>query len=163
MIASGVSLRSNVSPGWPFCPPVFLPDGSRKLLTRGGFFSPSLDGGLPLLLLFNPSRRSNSVICPRNAAISAAWRAPCASSSAMTASFESWSSAARSTESFESARRSHVNQNLNPELPSRHRIRPQTARPLLVRVGPVENLGSYDIIVAVGPGDAFDDADVEQS
>jgi hypothetical protein len=36
------------------------PDDSRRLLTRGGFFSPSLDGGLPLLLLFNPSRRSSS-------------------------------------------------------------------------------------------------------
>src|SRR5271166_5843382 len=36
------------------------PDGTRRLLTRGGFFSPSLDGGLPLLLLFNPRRRSNS-------------------------------------------------------------------------------------------------------
>jgi hypothetical protein len=36
------------------------PDDLRRLLTRGGFFSPSLDGGLPLLLLFNPSRRSSS-------------------------------------------------------------------------------------------------------
>ena len=39
-----------------------LPDGSRRLLTRRGFFSPSLDGGLPLLLLFNPRRRSNSAM-----------------------------------------------------------------------------------------------------
>src|ERR1700687_4931741 len=60
MVASGVSVRRSVVPGWPFWPPVFLPDGSRRLLTRGGFFSPSLDGGLPLLLLFNPRRRSNS-------------------------------------------------------------------------------------------------------
>jgi hypothetical protein len=30
-----------------------LPDGSRKLLTRCGFFNPSLEGGLPLLLLFS--------------------------------------------------------------------------------------------------------------
>ena len=34
--------------------------GSRKLVVRGGFFSPSLDGGLPLLELSNPSRRSSS-------------------------------------------------------------------------------------------------------
>jgi hypothetical protein len=58
IVASGVSVRRRVSPGWPVCPPVFLPDGSRRLLTRGGFFSPSLDGGLPLLLLFSPRRRS---------------------------------------------------------------------------------------------------------
>ena len=43
-MASGVAVRRNVSPGWPFCPPVRLPDRSRRLLTRGGFFSPSLDG-----------------------------------------------------------------------------------------------------------------------
>ena len=43
----------NVSPGWPDCPPVFLPERSRRLLTRGGLFNPSLDGGLPLLLLFS--------------------------------------------------------------------------------------------------------------
>ena len=54
MIASGVSVRRSVSPGWPFCPPGFLPERSRRLLTRAGFFSPSLDGGLPLLLLFRP-------------------------------------------------------------------------------------------------------------
>jgi hypothetical protein len=36
-----------VSPLCPFCPPGFLPDRSRKLDTRAGFFSPSLDGGLP--------------------------------------------------------------------------------------------------------------------
>jgi hypothetical protein len=42
-------------PGWPFCPPVFLPERSRRLLTRAGFFfRPSLDGGLPLLPLFRP-------------------------------------------------------------------------------------------------------------
>ncbi len=52
MVASGVSVRQSVSPGWPFCPPDFLPD-ARRLLTRGGFFNPSLDGGLPLLLLFS--------------------------------------------------------------------------------------------------------------
>jgi hypothetical protein len=31
---------------------------------RGGFFNPSLGGGLPLLLLFNPSRRSSSASRP---------------------------------------------------------------------------------------------------
>ena len=35
---------------------------SRRLFTRTGFFSPSLDGGLPLFELFNPSRRSSSAI-----------------------------------------------------------------------------------------------------
>ena len=108
MTASGVSLRRSVSPGWPCCPPRFLPDGCRRLLVRGGFFSPSLDGGLPLLLLFSPRRRSSS-----------AMRASCASSSAMSSSFESWSSAARSTNSLESACRSHVNQNRHPA-PARH-------------------------------------------
>src|SRR5262249_51115601 len=33
-----------------------------RLLTRAGFFKPSLEGGLPLLLLLRPSRRSNSAI-----------------------------------------------------------------------------------------------------
>jgi hypothetical protein len=37
-----------------------LPEDSRKLLTRGRFFNPSLDGGLPLLLRFSPRRRSSS-------------------------------------------------------------------------------------------------------
>src|SRR5215469_6602323 len=75
MIASGVSVRHSVSPGWPFWPPGFLPEGSRRLLTRTVFFSPSLDGGLPLLLLFKLSRRSNSAMRACIAAISAAWRA----------------------------------------------------------------------------------------
>jgi len=55
----------------PFCPPDFLPDRSRKLLTRGtrgGFFSPSLEGGLLLLVLFNPNRRSSSPTRSCNAA-----------------------------------------------------------------------------------------------
>jgi hypothetical protein len=56
MVASGASQRLNVLPGWPFCPPVFLPERSRRLATRTGFFfNPSLDGGLPLLPLFRPS------------------------------------------------------------------------------------------------------------
>src|SRR5207244_2058674 len=49
----------------------FLPDRSRKLDTRAGFFSPSLDGGLPLFELFNPSRRSSSAIWALSAATSA--------------------------------------------------------------------------------------------
>jgi hypothetical protein len=49
-----------------------LPEASRKLLVRGGFFRPSLDGGLPLLLLFRPSRRSSSAMRACNVAISAA-------------------------------------------------------------------------------------------
>ena len=59
---SGSATCRRVSPLWPFWPPGFLPDGSRELRTRGCFFSPSLDGGLPLLLLSRPSRRSNSVL-----------------------------------------------------------------------------------------------------
>jgi len=45
---------------------------SRRLLTRDGLFSPSLEGGLPLLLLFSPSRRSNSAMRACITAISAA-------------------------------------------------------------------------------------------
>ena len=56
--------KENPGARCPFCPPLFLPDDSRKLLTRAGFFNPSLDGGLPLLLLFSPSRRSNSASRP---------------------------------------------------------------------------------------------------
>jgi hypothetical protein len=33
-------------------------DFSRRLLTRAGFFSPSLDGGLPLFELFKPNLAS---------------------------------------------------------------------------------------------------------
>src|ERR1019366_443642 len=60
-----------VSPLCPFWPPGFLPERSRRLLTRAGFFSPSLDGGLPLFELFNPSWRSSSAIRDFKAAISA--------------------------------------------------------------------------------------------
>src|SRR5271163_4197825 len=149
MIASGVSLRRSVSPGWPFCPPGFLPDGSRKLLTRGGFLSPSLDGGLPLLLLFSPRRRSNSAICARNAAISAACPACCASSSAMRSSFESWPRAVRSTDSFESTRRSHVNRILHPCPASRH----NTRTPACDRVSWTVGLGTWAVTgrLTMGP------------
>src|SRR5262249_24222558 len=57
-----------------------------KLLTRGtrvGFFSPSLEGGLLLLLLFNPSRRSSSP----TRSCSAATRAFSATFSARNAEF----------------------------------------------------------------------------
>jgi len=63
-----------------------LPDGSRKLLTRTGFFSPSLDGGLPLLPLFSPRRRSNSASRSINAAFSARSNAFSARNASMTAS-----------------------------------------------------------------------------
>src|ERR1019366_3699054 len=80
---SGVSVRLNVLPGWPFCPPVFLPDRSRRFVTRTGFFfSPSLDGGLPLLPLFSPSRRSSSAMRARSSAISACCAAMTASGDA---------------------------------------------------------------------------------
>src|SRR5215831_12208624 len=42
-MTSGFSTRRSVSPGCPFCPPVFLPDRSRRLVVRGGFFNPSLE------------------------------------------------------------------------------------------------------------------------
>jgi len=60
-----------VSPLWPFCPPDFLPERSRRLVTRAGYVNPSLDGGLPLFELFNPSRRSSSAIRVGSATISA--------------------------------------------------------------------------------------------
>jgi hypothetical protein len=55
---------------------------SRKLLTRAGFFNPSLDGGLELFELFNPSRRSSSA----RRAFSAAISAVCAAISAISSS-----------------------------------------------------------------------------
>jgi hypothetical protein len=35
---------------------------ARKLLTRGGFFRAALDGGMPLLPLCSPSRRSKEAM-----------------------------------------------------------------------------------------------------
>ena len=64
--------------------PGFLPDRSRKLDTRADFVSPSLDGGLLLFELFNPSRRSSSAICALRAAISPA----CAATNAISSSRE---------------------------------------------------------------------------
>jgi hypothetical protein len=63
-----------------------LPLGSRRLLTRGGFFSPSLDGGLPLLRLFSPRRRSNSANRVLKAAFSARSCAFSARNASITAS-----------------------------------------------------------------------------
>ena len=62
MVASAFSTWRRVLPGCPGCPPDFLPEGVRRLLIRRGFLSPSLDGGLPLLLLFRPRRRSSSAM-----------------------------------------------------------------------------------------------------
>jgi hypothetical protein len=56
MVDDGIGLLSpnQRRGGWPFWPPLCLPVDRRKLLTRGGFFRPSLAGGLPLLELFSP-------------------------------------------------------------------------------------------------------------
>ena len=79
---------------------LLLPEGSCRLLTRTGFFSPSLDGGLPLLLLFKPlrDRRSNSAMRACIAAISAAWRASCANNRAMRSCGDRCSRVAGSTD-----------------------------------------------------------------
>ena len=143
MIASGVSVRHSVSPGWPFWPPGFLPEGSRRLLTRTVFFSPSLDGGLPLLLLFKLSRRSNSAMRACIAAISAAWRASSANNRAMRSYGDSCSSVAGSTHSFESVRRSHVKRFLRPRRHAHAKLRHHyTLRPPIRATG--DYLGSYE-------------------
>jgi hypothetical protein len=59
---------------------------ARRLLTRTGFFRPSLEGGLPLLPLFRPSRRSSSAIRSCNCAIRACCAVFCSRSAAMMAS-----------------------------------------------------------------------------
>jgi hypothetical protein len=85
MTWSGAATCSRVSPLCPFWPPDGLFDGPRRLWVRpgrGGFLSPSLDGGLPLFELFSPSRRSSSAIRAFRAAISAA----CAAISAISSS-----------------------------------------------------------------------------
>src|SRR5208282_1247829 len=84
MVVSGSSVRRSVLPGWPFCPPVLLPDVSRRLLVRAGFlFSPSLDGGLPLLPLFRPRRRSSSATRAVSAAMTSRCATFCSSNVAM--------------------------------------------------------------------------------
>src|SRR3978361_918967 len=70
---SGLSTGRRGSPLCPPCPPLVFPDRPRRLLnTRGGFFRPSLDGGLLLLELFLSSRRCSSATCCFSAAFS--WR-----------------------------------------------------------------------------------------
>src|SRR5271157_5100733 len=84
MVVSGSSVRRSVLPGWPFCPPVFLPDVSRRLLVRAGFlFSPSLEGGLPLLPLFRPRRCSSSATRAVSAAMTSRCAPICSSNVAM--------------------------------------------------------------------------------
>src|ERR1700677_824217 len=61
---SGLSTGRRVSPMWPTCRP------RRLWSTRGGFFRPSLDGGLLLLELFLSSRRRSSATCCFSAAFS---------------------------------------------------------------------------------------------
>src|SRR5208283_5371053 len=59
------------SPACPACPPLVLPDLPRVLpAMRGGFFMPSLDGGLLLLELFLSSCRRRSATSWRKAAFS---------------------------------------------------------------------------------------------
>src|SRR6201984_185841 len=85
MTWSGAATCSRVSPLCPFWPPDGFFGGARRLWVRagrGGFLSPSLDGGLPLFELFSPSRRSSSAIRAFRAAISAA----CAAISAISSS-----------------------------------------------------------------------------
>jgi hypothetical protein len=68
---------------WPFCPPLALPDGSRRLpAIRGFFFSPSLEGGFELVELSCPKRRFSSATSARSAAISARSAAISSSTSA---------------------------------------------------------------------------------
>jgi len=50
---SGFAAGFSVPPACPACPPLVLPDRPRRLpAMRGGFFNPSLDGGLLLFELF---------------------------------------------------------------------------------------------------------------
>src|SRR3954453_7076069 len=68
---SGLSIGRRVSPLCPTCPPLAFPNRPRWLLsTRGGFFRPSLDGGLLLLELVLSSRRCSSVTSCLRAAFS---------------------------------------------------------------------------------------------
>jgi len=177
MIDRGIGgpVRRNVSPGSPFCPPGFLPDAARRLLIQTDFASPSLDGGLPLLLLFSPSRRSSSASCAaclaRRVSCSAR-RAPSAKSSAMSSSFERSSSTVGSTDFLESVASRRVNQNVGrgyrrPTNPRRasHRPPPETwavtssrkrasnvcllRAALGITTGPSRTIPRYDTVVRV--------------
>src|SRR4051794_29348894 len=95
MVVSGSATCRSVSPLCPFCPPEGLPDASRRLRVRGsrlGFCSPSLDGGLPLLELFSPSRRSSSATRACNAEFSARRRSISATTAAGAAAVSGASS-----------------------------------------------------------------------
>src|SRR3954467_1832660 len=149
-VVSGVSVRRRVSPGWPGCPPVCLPDGCRRLPIRGGFVSPSLDGGLPLLPLFSPRRRSNSAIRSRNPAISAAWRVSCASTSSISSPFVSSLRAARSIEALNRQPGAASNKIYVDIIATRSPIVPRpvlTETPLVVIL-----LGSNDLFGGEGQG-----------
>jgi hypothetical protein len=50
---------------YPYCPPRGLPHGSRKLLVRAGLSAPSLEGGLPLLLLSRLSWHNSAILLCR--------------------------------------------------------------------------------------------------
>src|SRR3954466_8442345 len=98
MVTFGSATWRKVSPLWPVCPPGGLPDRSRRLRVRGsrlGFCSPSLDGGLPLLELFSPSRRSSSATRACNAAFSARRRSISATTAAGAAAVSGASSERR--------------------------------------------------------------------
>ena len=69
-IASGSATWRSVPPRWPFWPPLRLPERVRKLFkTRGLLVHPSLEGGLELLELSNPSRRRSSAFSASSASI----------------------------------------------------------------------------------------------
>ena len=54
------SILARPLPSWPFCAPLFLPEGSLKPVFLFGFLKPSFEGGmelLVLLVLFLASRR----------------------------------------------------------------------------------------------------------
>ena len=79
----GLSVCRKVAPLCPGCPPGRLPERPRWLRVRfgaGGLAGPSLDGGLPLLPLFRPTRRSSSSRRCCNPAISACCRSTVARS-----------------------------------------------------------------------------------
>ena len=113
-------------------PAPLLADPSRRLFTRTGFFSPSLDGGLPLFELFNPSRRSSSAI----RAFSDAFSALSAAISALSSSRDGSLSASRIIRFL----------NRKPVRPSREIYRQFTSRS--------PNLGSNEIYMQYAPGAA---------
>jgi hypothetical protein len=69
MMLSGSATCRRVSPFWP---PGRLPDGSRELRVRGGFFQPVAGRRLAAIAAVKAGWRSNSAIRIFKAAISAA-------------------------------------------------------------------------------------------